>query len=248
MNQDNARLHRSTLGSARSRRNAPSSRVMCALSLATLVLLLSGCGTTVFQSGFNSNTVGAPPSPTQLTGTIQVGGDASSVLIAGPPPNSTGNWAQIQRTAQQESVSTMTCTFSKFLGNGTYSLTASLFIPSGSGLATVSFGTGPQGAPPYIDFLHFDFMQNNTVRINDDGKTAFGTFPRDQVFSITVSLNITGSNATAHMQLFGTGASGSADYNVTPLALAQQLGDVKFWMGYPWAGSFKVTNIVVVKQ
>jgi hypothetical protein len=108
-----------------------------------------------------------------LTGTIQVGGDASSVLIAGPPPNSTGNWAQIQRTAQQESVSTMTCTFSKFLGNG---------------------------------------------------KTAFGTFPRDQVFSVTISLNITGSNATAHMQLFGTGVSRSEDYNVTPLALAQQLG------------------------
>ena len=145
-------------------------------------------------------------------------------------------------------MSTMTCTFSKFLGNGSYSLTASLFIPSGSGLATVSFDTGPQGAPPYIDFLHFDFMQNNTVRINDDGNTAFGTFPRDQVFSITVSLNIAASNTTAHMQLFGPGAAGSADYNVTPLVLAQQLGAVKFWMGYPWTGSFKVTNIVVTKK
>ena len=106
----------------------------------------------------------------------------------------------------------------------------------------------PQGAPPYIDFLHFDFMQNNTVRINDDGNTAFGTFPRDQVFSITVSLNIAASNTTAHMQLFGPGAAGSADYNVTPLVLAQQLGAVKFWMGYPWTGSFKVTNIVVTKK
>ena len=66
MNQDYARPHRSALGSARSRRNAISHPLTHALSLATIVLLLSGCGTTVFQSVFNSNTLGAPPSPTQL--------------------------------------------------------------------------------------------------------------------------------------------------------------------------------------
>ena len=87
MNPDNAQLHRSALEPARSRRDATSHPLTRALSLAALVLLLSGCGTTVFQSGFNSNTIGAPPSPTQLTGTIQVGGDPTSVLIVGPPQN-----------------------------------------------------------------------------------------------------------------------------------------------------------------
>jgi hypothetical protein len=32
---------------------------------------------------------------------------------------------------------------------------------------------------------------------------------------------------------------------VTPLALARQFGAVKFWMGFPWEGSFDVTEILV---
>jgi hypothetical protein len=50
----------------------------------------------------------------------------------------------------------------------------------------------------------------------------------------------------AHISLFGTGASGEKDYDVTtPASLAHQVGAVKFWMGFPWTGSFDVTNIHV---
>lgn len=65
-------------------------------------------------------------------------------------------------------------------------------------------------------------------------------------------MDITSSSATAHMNLFGTGASGAQDVNivnnVTPLFLARQFGAAKFYMGFPWNGAFDATNIVVTRK
>ena len=217
-----------------------------------LVLLLTGCGSvTLFQSSFSSQAVGSPPSHNQSTGTIDVAGAPGSVVIVTAPPGATGNWAKIQRIGdpQQAPITTMQCTMSQFPGDGSYTLLAVLFIPSSTtGLATVEFDTSPQAQPPSTGFLHLDFMPNNTVRINDDGGQVFGTFPRDQFFTLSVTLDVNSSSATAHMSLFGTGASGTKDFNVTPLFLARQLGGVKFWMGFPWIGSFDVTDILVTRK
>ncbi len=216
-----------------------------------LVLLLTGCGSvTIFQSAFNSNPVGSPPAHNQATGTIDVSGATGSVLIVSAPQGATGNWAQIRRSGDaQAPITTMQCTPSKFPGDGSYTLLAALFIPSSTtGLATVEFDTSPVGAPASASFLHLDFMQDNTVRINDDSGQTFGTFPRNQVFTLSVTLDISSSAATAHMSLFGTGASGSKDFNVTPLSLARQFGGVKFWMGFPWTGSFDVTDILLTRK
>jgi hypothetical protein len=229
-----------------------------------LLLLVSGCGSvTVFQSSFDSNAVGSPPSHNQATGTINVSGAAAdSVVIVSAPPTATGKWAQIRRSGGQEvPISTMQCDFSQFQKDGSYSFAAVLFIPSGSGLATVEFDTSPQAGPASTGFLHLDFgdftvnnqLHKNTVRIDDDNAQLFGTFPRDQFFSLAVSLNITSTSATANMNLYGTGASGALDNfnivnNVTPLFLAEQFGEVKFFMGSPWDGSFDTTTILVTRK
>jgi hypothetical protein len=213
---------------------------------------------TLFQSSFDSNAVGGPPSHNQSTGTIDVSGAPGSVVIVFPPPNATGNWAKIQRIGGPgTAISTMQCNFSQPPQDGSYSLVAVLFIPSGSGLATVEFDTSAQANPPSIGFLHLDFgdftsnnlVQKNTVRINDDNGQLFGTFPRDRFFTLAVNLEIRSSSATAHMNLYGAGASGTKDLNnITPLSLARQFGEVKFYMGFPWNESFDVTNILVTRK
>src|SRR5439155_1316815 len=77
-------------------------------------------------------------------------------------------------------------------------------------------------------FLHLDFMPDNRVRIDDDPGTLFGTFPRDQVFIVQVTLNIDASAATAHTVLSGAGASGQADYTIISALrpVARQFGAI----------------------
>ena len=52
-----------------------------------------------------------------------------------------------------------------------------------------------------------------------------------------------------HIPFGGSGASGNFDLNnITPLSLARQFGEVKFYMGFPWSGSFDTTNILVTRK
>ena len=243
------------------RRTRILKRIVGLGAVGLLLLVLGGCGSvTVFQSNFDSNAVGAAPTHNQLTGTIDVS-PPGSVVIVNAPPTATGKWAQISRAADPGApISTMQCTLSQFQKDGSYSLAAVLFIPSGSGLATVEFDTSPQAGPPSTGFLHLDFgdftvnnvVRKNTVRIDDDDNQLFGTFRRDQFFSVTVGMDITSSSAMAHVNLFGTGASGAQDINIvtatTPLFLAEQFGEVKFFMGSPWSGSFDTTTILVTRK
>jgi hypothetical protein len=142
---------------------------------------------------------------------------------------------------------------SQVRGPGTYGLLTALYIPKGSGqqtLASLDFETLSFGPTP-ISFLHLDFATNynnsgnNVVRVNDQPNNFFGTFPNDQPFTVAVTLNITPSSPTAHVQLFGTGTSGAADIPLAPPAFAQKFGVVTFWKGAPWTGSFDVTEIII---
>jgi hypothetical protein len=216
---------------------------------AAVLALASGCASeTLFQSQFNSNAVGAPPAHVQAVGTIDVSGAPGSVLVVDPPPGASEHWVRISRGGDaQAPITEMPCTFAKFEGDGTYSLLVAMFIPSGSGLATVEFDTGPQAGPPNAQFLHLDFMQNGTVRMDDNPGVTWGSYPHDQFFTLAVTLDI-GATTVAHMSLLGTGTSGTFDYNVPGGSLAHQIGVVKFWMGFPWTGSFDVTDILVTKR
>jgi hypothetical protein len=240
---------------------SPRGRLSAFLPVLTGCLLLSGCASeTLFQSSFNSSAVGVPPAANQATGTVTLAGTPGSVeVVVAPtnatPPQPTGNWVKVSRAkGLGNPVNVMLCHLRPLRGDGTYSLLAVLYIPSGSGLATVEFATSSQAGAPNFGFLHLDFLENNKVRINDDNAQVFGTFTRNQMFTLAVTLQITASSATANVQLLGgSAASGSMEgINIVrpgfPLSLARQFGTVKFSMGSDWSGFFDVTDIIVTRK
>lgn len=217
------------------------------LAWSGLVLLMQAatCNSeTLFQAAFSSNAVGSPPAHAQATGTINLDGPSGSVLIAAAPPGATGNWARITRTANQTSVSAMQCNLSTFRGDGSYGVLTSLYIPSGTQTVTLQLETFGQAASDYKSFLHLDFLPDNTVRIDDEPGSVFGSFPRDQSFVVSMTVNTSASALSAHIDLLGS-ASGSADHALSPAAFAQQFGAVRYWVGYPWTGSFYVGDALV---
>jgi hypothetical protein len=215
-----------------------------------LVPLLTGCGTsTVLLANFDADLVGTPPAPTQATGTVSLDVGAGTVRVVPPPPGASTNWVQISHPTAPSPQTAMRGDFAGFQGDGTYGLLAVLFIPTGCGVVTVQFEPFGQGPTTYTNFLHLDFMPGNHVRV-DDSPTVFGTFPRDQFFTLSVNLDIAPSSAVAHMALFGAGASGTLDYTVNPslLPVARRFGAVRFWMGFQHTGAFEVDQILVTRK
>ena len=215
-------------------------------------MLLAGCGETLFQSNFDSTPANQPPSHTQQVGSANIFGDPpSSVIVVQPPVTPSGKWVQISRpnTQPPAPIAGLQGNFSQFRDDGVYTFTATLFMPSGSGLATIQFEPFNQPVSNLTNFLHIDFTQDNHVRIDDNDGTKFGSFPRDQPFIVQVTLNINAS-PTAHIVLSGAGASGQADYSILSALrpLARQFGAIRIWMGFPWTGRFQATNLVVKRQ
>jgi hypothetical protein len=228
-------------------------RSPCLLLFLSVIgaVLLAGCSSeTLFQSNFDPTPIGQPPANAQQVGTANVGGDPGSVVVVAAPVAPSGKWVQVSRAGAQSAVSGMQGMFSQFLGDGVYTASAILYIPSRSGLATVQFEAFNQPISNVGSFLHLDFMQDNTVRLDDNDATKFGSFPRDQAFIVQVTLNINATTQTAHIVLSGAGASGITDYNILPpfISMAHQFGAIRVWMGFPWTGSFDATQIVVTRQ
>lgn len=215
------------------------------------LMVLAGCQSeTLFQSNFDSTPVGQPPAPVQATGTASVFGPPGSVVVVGAPGQTSGHWLQVSRASLPENqapIAGMVGMLSAVRGPGQYSFICAMFMPTGSGLATLSFEPAVQPQPGGMySFLHLDFTQDNKVRINDNDGTKFGTFPRDQPFDVTVTLNTAASPPTAHIALLGAGTSGSMDYAITdPVQFVQQFGAIRVWMGYPWTGYFDSTDLLV---
>ncbi|TAH39399.1 MAG: hypothetical protein EYC70_01040 [Planctomycetota bacterium] len=229
------------------------SSVVRVLRLSRLALLvpLAACATeTLFESDFDATPVNQPPATAQAVGTAAVDGPAGSVLVVAPPVTPSGNWVQISRPGADSPVAGLQGNFSEFGGEGEYTFTTTLFMPTGSGLATLQCEPFGQPVGTLTSFLHIDFTRENDVRIDDKEETRFGTFPRDQPFIVQVQLNIGASSATAHIALAGAGASGAADYGIEPalLTLARQFGAIRVWMGFPSTGTFDATNIVVTRK
>jgi hypothetical protein len=212
-----------------------------------LAFLISGCGPNqVLLANFNSDTVGGLPSTNQRVGTVAVDAGAGSVRVAAPPSGASTNWVEISHPNANTPQTGLQGKFNSFHGEGTYGLLSVLFIPTGCGVVTLQFEPAQNGPSDLLNFLHLDFMPDNTVRI-DDGKASFGKFPRDQFFTVSVNLKVEAATTTAQMQLFGTGASGNLDYTVQSIFgnLSKQIGGVRFWMGFQHAGAYKVDDIVV---
>jgi hypothetical protein len=225
--------------------------VSCCVALLIVPCVLSaGCSSeTLFQSNFDSTPVNQPPAHAQTVGTANVDGPPGSVIVVAPPVTPSGRWVQISRAGAQSPVAGLQGNFSESRGDGDYTFSATLFMPAGSGIATIQFEPFSQPASTLTNFLHIDFTQDNRVRIDDDESTTFGAFPRGQPFIVQVTLAINASSS-AHIVLSGAGASGQADRNSVPpfRPMARQFGAVRAWMGFPWVGSFQVTNIAVTRR
>jgi hypothetical protein len=215
-------------------------------SLAVM-LIAPGCGRALFQSQFDPTPVNQPPAPAQAVGTAATIG---SVIVVAPPVQPSGKWVQISRPIPDSNIAAFQGNFSELGGEGEYTFTTTVFMAAGAGVATIQFERFGQPVGSPSGFLHLDLMPDNTVRIDDQDATKFGTFPRDQPFIVQVTLDIGPSSANAHIVLSGAGASGAADRVIAPalLSLARQFGAVRLWMGFPHTGHFDATNIVVRRE
>src|SRR5688572_29775508 len=114
-----------------------SHQKFCATSWHVFILLaalLSSCTSEkLFQSGFDQNTVGQPPTATQTVGTIEIDGLAGTVRIVNPPVAPSGKWVEIRRDDNPTTITNMQCDLTKNAGDGAYKFSASMFIPTGCG-------------------------------------------------------------------------------------------------------------------
>lgn len=214
----------------------------------TVVLILSGCaGEVLFRSNFDPTPANQPPAQQQAVGTARIHGDPGSVIVVAPPVTPSGKWVQVGRPQASSDVAGFQGNFSASRGDGEYTFTTTVFMPSGSGVATIQFEPFGQPVTNLNGFLHLDLTEDNKVRIDDQDASKFGTFPRGQPFIVQVTLDIAPSGASAHIVLSGAGASGTADRAIPGalLNLARQFGAVRLWMGFPHTGTFDATNIVV---
>jgi hypothetical protein len=212
--------------------------------------MLGGCTSeTLFQSNFDATSVGQPPAAAQQVGTAAIDAPTGSVIVVAPPVQPSGHWLQISRPSGP-AVSSFQGKLIRMPGQGTYTFTATLFMPKNAQTATVQLERFGNSVSDLSGFLHLDFTPENNVRINDDDGTRFGQFPRDQAFIVQITLTIAPTTATAHIILSGADASGDSNYTV-PIPFinqAQQFGAIRVWQGFPHIGGFDVTNIVVSKK
>ena len=145
---------------------------------------LAGCSaTTLLSASFRDDSIGTPPKPQQTVGTVNYDNGDGSVLVVSSPSGNGEKFVQIKHNDLNGNQTGMQGVFAQREGNGTFALLAVMYIPSGAGAATLAFEPFSSGPHDYVNFLHLDFMPDNTVRI-DDGAVTFGKFPRDQFFTI----------------------------------------------------------------
>jgi hypothetical protein len=215
------------------------------------LLVVSGCrGEILFQSNFDPTPVNQPPAAAQQVGTASIHGSAGSVIVIAPPVTPSGKWVQIGRLTAGSDIAGFQGNFPAMAGEGEYTFTTTVFMPTGSGVATIQFERFGQPVNDVGGFLHLDLMPDNRVRIDDDDPSTFGAFPRDKPFIVQVSLDITPSSSSARVVLSGEGASGTADRAIPPPFhnMARQFGAIRLWMGFPHIGKFDATNVVVRRK
>lgn len=235
--------------SLRRRRDGATASWIRVVPLAALFMLTGCARETLFRSNFDPTPVGQPPATVQDIGTAHIHGPTESVIIVAPPVLPSGKWVRISRPNGPD-VAGFQGRFSQFRGDSVYTFSATMFMASGSGIATIQFETFTNPVSSLQAFLHLDFTQDNQVRIDDNEGTKFGSFPRGQPFIVQVTLNINASASTAHIVLSGAGASGERDYIVIPPLqnMSRQFGAVRLWQGFPHTGAFDATNIAVTRR
>jgi hypothetical protein len=218
--------------------------------LVAVLWSLAGCASpAVFRSDFNRFGAGIPPIGPAGVGSTAIDPQSDQYVHVA---SSNGNNVVITRADHVDPIAAaaLQCKFAQFNGDGVYVFSTVLFLRTGTGTVTIQFERFDQPVADYgHGFLHLDLMPDNTVRLDDDDGTRFGTFPRDQEFVVQVTLNINAA-PTARIVLGGAGASGQRDYSILPpfIPLAREYGSVRLWMGTPSAGSVVASTIVVTRN
>jgi hypothetical protein len=208
------------------------------------LVLLGGCAAETLRSSPIPARAGS--GGTREPGTISFDEGSGAVRLIAPPPGGSSPWRHVEPPHSPSARTAILDHVSQFRGDGTYSLTASVIIPHDAGMVTLQFEPFGNAQSLYGNFLHLDFLPDNTVRVDDKSSASFGTFPRDQIFVVVVTLNISASSTKAHFGLLGVGASGSLDYTVDPVLqkVALQFGAVRFWTGSRHTGSLTADDVL----
>jgi len=212
-------------------RAGKTKRAFCHACLLMIFLLATSCNAhTLFQSNFDTTALNQPPAPSQSVGTVTTRGSILVQVI--PGTNLKG--VQFDPRSDPNDNTVLRCELSVPQDNGTYVFSTAIYWPSNSGgtvtiwfdrphdvITTGALSQDVLSGNPKPEFMHLDLI-GDSVRIDDDNSTTFGTFPRDQLFLVQVALNI---NATpsAHILLSGAGASGEADRKIGPSFPTTQL-------------------------
>lgn len=214
--------------------------------IVSLFVLLSSCSDKIlYHATFDNDPINQPPLNAQKVGTAQTDGGTNDVIVISEPQNPPGKWVRIKREASTTNLSSFQGTLNEFKGNGVYDISATLIIPEDTGTVSIQFERFNQPINQYESFMHIDFLESNQMRINDDTNTVFGTFPRNHLFIIKVTLNINDTSSNAKIVLAGVGTSGESSYIIPFNSFAKQFGAVRLWMGNLSTGEFKATNILV---
>jgi hypothetical protein len=210
------------------------------------LVLLGGCAAGTLPSAHPG---GDATGTGRTTGLISFDEASGTVRVLAPPPGGSSPWMPVRSPTTPSPRSAVLGNFSQFRGDGTYTLTAAVLIPRDAGVVTLQFEPFGHGQAIYGNFLHLDFMPNNTVRVDDKNSVVFGSFPRDQVFVVLVTLNLSTTSTTPHFGILGAGASGSLDYTVDPAlqSVARQFGAVRFWTGSRHTGSFTADDVLAAR-
>lgn len=210
--------------------------------------------TILFQSNFDPTQDLQPPATQQATGTAIVQQSCAdqikceSVVVVDPPFPHTNKWMRISRPPTSPEQASFFGQLTEAPGDGVYSFSVAIVIPTDTNTypadnAVLSISFETINTP----FLHLDFTSDNNVRIDDN--TVFGSFQRDQVFSVQVTLNISAAQSTANV-LLSAGASGNLNYTLSGenQSLSHLLGAVRVWQGFGDFGVSYTTDIVVALE
>ncbi len=218
------------------------------ISLILFVCLLSSCGKTIFNATFEPDPLNGVPNTNQQTGTIHFNHSDTLVLVRRIPGLPNNKWVDITRRTSQTSITSLQCKVDTMRGAKSYHFSTFLYIPTGAGLASISFETFNQAESQLQGFLHIDFTTDNKIRLNDDDSKKFGSFTRDRPFILAVGFDTRTANPVATISISGAGASGTSTQpllNIGAISDYHLFGQVRLWMGWPQTGHFYADNIVV---
>ncbi|HEY0714323.1 MAG TPA: hypothetical protein VGF45_16695 [Polyangia bacterium] len=210
---------------------------------------------TLFSANFEADANGAPPASAQSVGTVRVQkGGGSVIVVPSPVPVTTPDkWVRISHPTATTPETSFIVDATRTPGDGTNSLLATLMIPApgprpnpavARALATVQFESALPGGQSAA-FMHLDFMDTGTIRIDDDPNNTVGSFPFGEPFTLAVSNEVTPSAATAHISLLSP-AEGQTDHPIDFVSTARRFNSVRFWVGFQFASTFFVDDITML--